>query len=429
MTRGRRCLSSRLLSQVLRGKVTEAQRPSVENHLALCAECRGVLDAAAEAVTLNVPTTDLRSRIAQAPGFVVEIEQQPSLHAIHALIHESDMGRDPFVAGCLLARSREEFARDPRKSLTLARSAAWVAERAAATEIQFHIWLDCSSIFVRLGQFDEALEALERAETLASQTAEPKHTTALLLYGRAYVASQPDVWKIDDALSWTDEATRTFSNTDATRLRAADEMRAYLHYCRGEHAAAVEICRKLWNERQEVGLALNLASYLVEYGEPDGADELLTWARPRINPRDRVTIARYGGVEGRVRAAQQDWDAACEVLARAVTLFRALGMEDTAIREDFRRIRFAVSSAPDSIASNAKALHDLRSVISASVELDRREPTRRRRFTVEALEYLRELAEISALTLEALRHVEEYLDSLARGPARPFVRPVPVRLM
>jgi tetratricopeptide (TPR) repeat protein len=429
LKRRRACLSSRVLSQVLRGRVSEAQRPSVETHLALCAECRGILEVAAEAMTLNVGVADLRDRIARASGFAAEIEQQPSLHVIHALIYGSDQGRDPFVAGCLLTRSREEFAREPRKSLTLARSAAWVAERAAADEIQFHIWLDCSSIFVRLGEFDEALEALDRAGALVSRTSAAKHSTALLLYAKAYVASQPDVWKIDEALAWTDAATRIFAHSDAGRLRAADDMRAYLHYCRGEHAAAVEICRKLWNERREVGLALNLASYLVEYGDPDAADDLLTWARPRIDVRDTVTIARHGGIEGRVRAAQENWDVACEVLARSVEVFRGLGMEDTAIREEFRRIRCAVSAAPDSIASNAKALHDLQLVVSASIELDRREPTRRRRFTVEALEYLRELGQISALTVEAFRHVEEYLDSIARGPARPFVRPVPVRVM
>lgn len=418
-----------MLYHYLQGRLSADRRRNVDSHVALCPSCRRLIEVASDAIALGIKSHDLRERIAAAKAFVDDIETGHSPHQIHGLISASKHGADPFVAGRLLERSREEFAREPLKSMTLARAAIWVAERGKFLNLQFEGWRDCASICVRLGHLTDAWDALDRAGSIVPFISDGEHAKGQLLYARAYVGSQPDVWKIDESLSWTNEASRIFERTDSERLRSTAEMRAYIHYCRGEHAAAVEICRKLWEERPEVGLALNFASYLVEYGESSTAHELLEWTRPRIDDLNTVTVARRDFIAGRAWAAQQEWDTAVDVFTRAVAGFRRVGMEDTAIRVELGRIRAAVSARPDSAVTLELAIEDLRRLVTTSVELDRREPTRRRRFTVEALEYLRELAEAAVLTIDSLRHVEEYLDAITRGPARPFIRPVPARLM
>jgi tetratricopeptide (TPR) repeat protein len=377
----------------------------------------------------GVRVAELRQRIAEAAGFVAELERQASPHAVHGMIAASHRGDDRFVAGRLLERSREEFARDPRKSMILVRAAIWVAERAQSAELQFEAWRDCASLCVRFGHYGDAWDALDRAAGLVEKTAEPKYARGLLLYAKAYVGSQPDVWRLDESLAWTDEAAAVFARTDEARLRAVAEMRAFIHNVRGEHAAAVEICRDLWRRRQEVGLALNFAAYLVDNGEPEAARELLDWANERFSDDDVVTVAKHAGLKGMAFVAQHDWEVAMEAFDSSVRAFQSIGMEDAAIRVELSRIRAAVSAAPDSIEVTDQAIADVRRLATLSTELDRREPSRRRRFTAEAFQYLRELADARALTLDSLRHVETYLVAITRGPARPFFRPIPSHVM
>lgn len=429
MTVFRRCLQGKVFADYLRGVISPRRKAVVENHLALCAECRRLVDTASEALRLDVGTGELRDRLTRAAQVVAAIEGQAS-HRLEGLISTNEWGKDHFVAGRLLERSREEFARDPRASMRLARGAIRVAERADAVELQFEGWRDCVSIAVLLGSFGEAWEAIERAAALiARMVGEREHARGLVLYARAYVASQPDVWRLDEAFAWTEEASRIFARTDRSRFAATAEMRAYLHYCRDEHAAAVQICRSLWAKRRDVGLALSFVAYLVAYGKPGEAEDVLEWAREQIASSDTERVARYAWAEGRVHAARERWEDAVPRLTEAASLFREIAMNDTAIRVDLARIRAEVSAAPDSLPAVDKALDDVRQVIGESVALDQREPTRRRRFTVEAVSYLREVGEANALTADLFAHVEAYLDAITRGPARPFVRPVPARVM
>lgn len=425
----RRCLRGRLLADYLSGALRPSRKAVAENHLALCADCRNLVQAAAATLSIGVTAEELQLRLAVAASIVSDVLEKEPPHRWRSLIETAEWGTDRFVAGRLLERSREEFGRAPRLSMHLARAAVYVAERAESLELQFEGWRDCVSIAVFLGAFTDAWEAVERAAAIAPRTHDPEHAKGLVLYARAYVASQPDVWELDQALRWAEEAARIFGRTDAGRLRTSDEMRAYLHYCRGEHAAAVEICRKLWDDQPEVGLALNFATYLVALGRADDADDTLVWARLEIKPANTVSLARHALIEGRARAVQQRWDEALEAFNVAAAMFRRVEMEDTAIRVDLGRIRTEMSAAPDSLTAIQKAVTDLRRVVAISVDLDRREPTRRRRFTVEAIDYLRELAEANALTTDLVLHVEDYIDAITRGPARPFVRPLPTRVM
>jgi tetratricopeptide (TPR) repeat protein len=429
VSRRTRCLPDNLLQAYLQRTLSNAAASRVETHLALCAGCRHVSAAASEALALGVSADELKARIATAEAFVAELEGLPTAHGVHRAIAMSEAGADRFVAGRLLERSRDEFERDPRKSMLMARAAIWVAERAASADLQFEGWRDCASLCIRLGHLGDAWDALDRAAAFVQRTTEPLYSTALLLYAKAYVGSQPDVWRLEEALSWTDEAARIFERTDAQRLRATAEMRAFIHNVRGEHAAAVEICRSLWEQHQDVGLALNFANYLVDHGEPEGAHTLLDWSVSKFSLEDIVTVGKHREIRGMAYSAQHQWDAAAAAFAQAVRAVQSVGMDDTAIRVELSRVRAVVSAAPDSATVIDKAIADMRRLAQTSAELDRREPTRRRRLTAEAFQYLRELGEAKALTLDSLRHVEGYLCEITRGPARPFVRPLPPRIM
>lgn len=425
----RGCVRGRLLREYLRGTLRPELKEKTDAHLALCRSCRNIVEGSAQAIALRVTADDLRMRVARAADVVRDVIEPEAPHRLHTLVSSADWGEDRFVAGRLLERSREEFDSQPRKALDFARAAIEVAERAGSADLQFEAWRDCVSICVRLGHLSAAWDAVERVEAIAPRTAHREHARGQLFYARAYVGSQPDVWKIDESLVWAEEASRIFAGIDDERHRATAELRAHVYYCRGEYAAAVEISRKLWEARREKGQALSFVAHLVAYGQPAAAEDVLAWARPQVAAEDVVTTTRIAFAEGRIFAAQKRWEEAAEALRRASLGFRRAGMEDTAIRVDLGRIRAEVSGSPDSISVQTRAMRDLRTIVAISAELDRREPTRRRRFTVEALDYLRELAEASALTVDLLCHVEEYLDAITRGPARRFVPPVPTRAM
>ena len=429
MTARAACPTRTLLSRYLRGQASETQKDHVDAHLACCASCRKVVLVAADAAALAVDVNDLRNRIAAASVFVRDLESQPSPHAVHGVISGSPLGADRFVAGRLLERSRDEFSRDPMRSLRLARIALRVAERAGSTTLQFEVSRDFASLYVRLGDFSQAWEALEVAERLGPNIAEPEHARGLLLYAKAYVASQPDVWRLDEAAEWTEEAAKIFQRTDTGRLRAVAEMRAFIHNLRGEHAAAVEICRALWTAERGVALALNFAAYLVDAGEAAAARDLLEWAWPRIAKHDLVTHAKHADIYGLALVAQGEWTAAAAMFVRSRDAFRSVGMGDTAVRIELSRIRAAVAASPDSPAAIGDAVDDLRVLAAASIELDRQQPSRRRYFTAEACEYLRRVVETEGLNLDSVTHVERYVAAITRGPVRPFVRRLPMAVM
>ena len=429
MSRRAACPTARLFSLYLRNALSEVQQQQVTGHLALCASCRKIVSVATEAALLGVDSTDLRKRVADASAFVHTLEARESPHTMHRSISESSLGADPFVAGRLLERSREEFSREPIRSLLLARLALRVAERASVIDLQFEVFRDCASLYVRLGDFEHAWTALDMAEQLAPQTADPEHARGLLLYAKAYVASQPDVWRLDEAAAWTDEAAEIFARTDTARLRAAAEMRAFVHNLRGDHRSAVEITRRLWQEERGVGLALNFAAYLIDAGEPTQARELLEWARPRIAATDVVTLAKHADIYGLALSALGDWVEATAMFTRSRDAFRSAGMKDTAVRIELSRIRATVAAAGNLPSEIGRAVDDLRALAAASIDLDRKQPSRRRNLTAQACEYLRRVVETEGLNLESVTHVERYLAAITRGPVRPFVRRGPMSVM
>jgi tetratricopeptide (TPR) repeat protein len=428
VTASRGCVQTELLGEYIAGRLDVSLRATVEAHLALCPRCRSVTEAAVEATGLGITSAEIRARIAEASAVVASLEAEPP-HRLQALITNAEWGADRYVAGRLLERSREEFHRDPRKAMVLARAAVSVSERAGSKELQFEGWRDRVSIAVYLGALADAWDAVEQAAALAPMLRDHVHATGIVLYARAYVASQPDVWQLDDALRWIGEAEVIFEKTDAERFRAAAEMRAYLHYCVGEYDAAVAICRDIWRHNRSMDLALSFVAYLVESGELAEAETVLSWATSRVDDADVERLAALAWAEGRLHVARGAWQQAAEALRLASSRFRAVGMDDTAIRVDLARVGAELSAAPESVQVLQTAMTDIRRLIAISAELDEREPTRRRRFTVEAIGYLRELADANALTLDLFAQVEEYLSAITRGPARPFVRPAPVHVM
>jgi tetratricopeptide (TPR) repeat protein len=404
------------------------RRARLDTHFALCAACRRLAQAAAEMLNLGVGSEELRDQIAEAENVVRQLEasSSPRLDALAAC---EEWGTNRFVAGGLLERSRKHFNGDPIKALRLARAAAEIGTRISSAEVQFESWRDCISIYARLGRYGYAFDAIERAEQLASLVADREHAKGLVLYARAYVSCNPDVWHLGEALTAAHEAEQIFARVDASRIRDVAELRAKIHELRGEHAAAVEIYRHLWNGERSASLAVNFGWCLVSNDQPELAAELIMWAAPRIDKADTVLLARLAWLEGRAHAKRSRWEEARSSFSLASERYRSVPMIDSAIRVDLRRIGATVNADRDALGVYQNALNDLRDLVLESSELDRREPTRRRRFTVEALEYAKQLGDAAVLTPDLLTYVAEYLDSLWRGPARALVRPVPARLM
>jgi hypothetical protein len=421
------CLRGKLLLDYLQDKLPSARRTAADTHLALCALCRSLACAAAESLRLQVRSSELRQRLAKADEIAAAIEGAPS-RRLESLLAECEWAENRFVAGRLLERSRQEFDRNPRKALRLARAVVTIGGQIGSADVAFEGWRDCASLYLRLGHHHLAFEAVERLGQLAARTVDPAHARGIVLYASAYVAADRDVWRIDEALAFAEQAAEIFADTDERRLRATTELRAAIHHSRGEHAAAVEISRRLWQSEKNAGFAINYGCYLVANSQPDAAESLLEWGRMHVKD-ESVLLARLGCLEGRLRGAQARWREASLAFSRAAGFYRVAEMPDTAIQADLSRIRAAVNARRDEPSVYSDALAELRKLVAESVALDRLQPSRRRRFTAEALDYARELGEAAALSADLLTYVDEYVELLWRSPARPFVRPVPAQLM
>lgn len=422
------CLSTKVLAALAEGLGTVAAR----EHASTCERCGRAVDLIRRAKLVGLDEIGdalddvaelINSILGEPPHRWERIVAQPEYHY-------------PEVARRLLAIAIDARARDARLATCASRAAAVIADAisidAQAThDLRFEIWKTHAALLREIGAFSDVRAALVRAEEAAEWTTDVEVARASILLSRALIAADPDVWEPEEAFALLDRAEAVFVRRDEERYRRTRTTRAMLLRRCGRAEEAFAIFESVAAETPESDLLAhadalaNLAVTALDLGRSDSAALLME----RVEETDRqfgnvVNIARDLWLGARIASARGQHDDAAVRATAAMTEFQHLGLTAEQIRAGLTAVRSLTA-----LGEVSEALSLCRLLASASMELDRREPTRRRILTTEAVSYLRDVAERAWLTVDLVAAVEGYVQDISDKPPTRFTPPVSLEPM
>lgn len=320
---------------------------------------------------------------------------------------------------------------DRRRAVALITAATQLVDALSASEsdlgdLRFETWKLASAILREAGRYRETEHALARAEVAARSAADPELAEASVLFYRALLFAEPDVWRPDEAADLLDRVEPVFGRSHATRQQALVSARALLLYRAGEFdqarvnfetvlATTPATARTSYLEHLS-----NVMAARVELGETD--DEVCRQLNLLIDENTalgrKTHVARARWLMGKVRRLRGEYQEAAELLVRAM---REIGDSDSAIRVGLDLLEtFLLDDRHE------EALLLARDLAVDAAALDQREPTRRRTLTAAVFAYAQEVAGRGALTADLVAELSRYVDRINRQRATDFIPPMPL---
>lgn len=414
---------------------TAASLPAIDAaHCAACDDCTLSVEHAALAAALCGTSDDLRGVIVaehrEARALVAAlIEHEPS-HRWPLIVRSDERFHTAAAATELLGLCRAEHGCSPLRACDLSETACVSADRLAKARetdlLRATAWKERANTLREVRRYAEAAAALDSADRIASDVGE-SYVVAVMRYARAVLYIEPDVFRVDDALALLDDATLAAlaARHDGMRHRGAIYSRAIAHYRASRYRHALAILAALLEEHgaampaTERADVLSLASSChcgtAAYAPALQCAEAAVSLAAVTAGVPRIAFARQLWTRGEARLGIADTDGATADFGAALATFRAAG-----IRDEVLRLRLAIVHAALTADAGADVLQECEEIARQSLELDAREPDRRRHFTAEALRYVREAARHRALTVGALAEVRDYLGMLSRRPPLRF---------
>jgi tetratricopeptide (TPR) repeat protein len=430
--------------ETLIGLAEDRVQQDTHPHLVECVECgetfreyRELLDTFAEGATWDAPVLDETPNprtIANLRAYVDKMQRE-------------DAEGEPLVAD-LLAGSREEWmprlmadgkyrtagvvrkliaATDaaiemmPPDAVEIAKLASEISETLNADNyatdtvatLKSSSYRELGFALFYVGLFDRALEAQERAETVARLgNVEREIGRALLL--KALILRQIDA--VDEALARVSEAEGRFRLVEDRRNETvALSTRAYLLSKAGDFRGALTLSRRILEERaaylspREIAvLSMNLGVYSRELNDFPAAlreFEIASFAFENLGMTTSAARMRWNIAV--LLKANGDIARAAERLSRVIQDFESLGMLGTAAvaMVDLAEVKLLGGQLGDvaPLCHSAMRHFEVAGIAYSSRALA-------------ALALLREAAEKSTVPLPLVRSVRRYLDEL---PAKP----------
>lgn len=298
-----------------------------------------------------------------------------------------------------------------------------LARRAASVgELEFEAWKNRSTIHRERGETDSARAALLRAANAIQRCGDREMKRAILWYADAAICASRDVWQPDQAFALLARCEPVFEHREPARHRAARTLRGIVHLHGGDYAAALEAFASVADETDADDRAAradarrNVANALIRLGRVEEAEDVLRDVRAIDVELGRVLqIIRDDGLAALASEARGDYERACEGYAAAQRRFASAGeIESSLLMGKSRALALVALDRPgDAVA----VLRDL-------VALNIADRSERRRFTSEALSYLRHLAEHQQLTADVAANVGTYIDRIHVQRPIPFTPPM-----
>jgi tetratricopeptide (TPR) repeat protein len=299
-------------------------------------------------------------------------------------------------------------------------------DRNDVAELRFETWKFASALLREAGKYDLTEVALATAESAARLVSNPEVAQASVLFSRALLYAEPDVWKPDKAKRLLDQSEAVFVRRDPARKRSVRIARAFLLYRSGDLDAA----RSAFSEILEATAATDREGYLnaltnlmfarIDLGEQDedvrGSVELLIAEYTRLGQTVHVARARW--LMGKVHRLRGRLDESIDLLRSAMD---DIGNRDSAIRVGLDLLETLLLAE-----RYAAAVSLSRELAAEAVALDRSEPSRSRSLTAAVFAYAREAAQRGVLTPDLVSQLARYVDRINRQRVVNFIPPMPL---
>jgi tetratricopeptide (TPR) repeat protein len=340
----------------------------------------------------------------------------------------------PEVVRRLVALAGDVSGRDGKLAVALVTTATRIIDVLPRNQpdvcaLRFDTWKFASAILREAGKYEDTEVALARAEEAAPAAADPELAEALVLFYRALLFAEPDVWRPEEAAALLDRVEVVFTRRDPVRRRAVLITRAFLLYRAGDFRSActafAQILATTSTESRDAYLhALTNSMFArVELGEANEevarAIDLLITEYSALGHTEHLARARW--LMGEVRRFRGEYAESEELLRGAM---REIGNSDTAIRVGLDLLETLLLAE-----RYGDAMAVARELAAEAVALDRREPNRRRSLTAAVFAYAREAAQRGALTADLVSELSRYVDRIYRQRPTDFIPPMPLAHM
>lgn len=401
-------------------------------HVAQCPSCRRVLTLArtitAENLTITIDdATVAEDRIASLVAELLQVpmEERPRLASEARFMV-------PEVATRFNQMAMAEF----RHDLRLAHSHAHVStvisssitqRLGVAGEVEFECWKTRSSILREQGDFDSARSSLLFARRAMARCSDRELKAAILDFAAAAICVMRDVWSPAEAEALLDLCAPVFAVRAPERLVAVKSVRGTIALISGEYARALEVYSEVaaavapTDEAAWANAHRNVVNALARMKMVDKADDLLRRVR-RLDVKlgRTLDIVKDDALAALIAEESEDHLGAAAMYADVRRRFADCGELETALLAGKDA---AVALVAAGLVDQAR--HVLASLLTPDVVLD----TDRKRFTSEAISYLRELADREVLTADVASEVARYIDRIHLQRAEPFRSPLPLFTM
>ncbi|HEV7922832.1 MAG TPA: hypothetical protein VGR02_18765 [Thermoanaerobaculia bacterium] len=427
-----RCLTPDVLAAVAEGYGSDAAR----EHVASCERCTKVVDLVRRVKLVGLHEIGdalddiaalIGSILAEPPHRWESIATDPEYH--HAEI-----------ARCLLAIAIDARTHDGRIAACASAAATVIVDALsvdaqATNDLRFEVWKTHAALLREVGEFSTLRVALARADEAAERTSDVEFARAMMLLSRALIAADPDVWEPDEAFALLDRAEAVFERRNADRFRRARTTRGMLLWRCGRAAEAYAIFRAVAAETPETDVVnhndalRNLAWSAHDIGNLKEAASIIR----KVEEIDRhygrgLNIARDLWLTAQICQSENDHEMAVAHGQASMLEFEQIGMQAERIR-----VGLTVVQSFTALESGYEALALCQELATIAIALDRRQPSRRRLLTAEALQYLREAAARAWLTgpagVDLVSAVRSYVEQISERPPVRFIPPVPLEPM
>jgi len=167
----------------------------------------------------------------------------------------------------------------------------------------------------------------------------------------------------------------------------------------------------------------NVLMARVEFGDAaSDIDEQLNEVEGEDQRRNALAfIARDHWLRGKLFALRTQHESALESFGKATAQYQDLNNDDAAVRIGIDAVASLIA-----LQQYDDAMTTCRTLVEWSVRVDQQEPTRRRTLTAHVTSYMRELAQMYALTADVVADLRWYIFKITHQRPIPFVPPLPL---
>lgn len=295
----------------------------------------------------------------------------------------------------------------------------------AIGDLRFETWKLASALLREAGRYEDTDRALEQAAHASRGTSDPGTAEAYVLFYRALLFSEPDVWRPNEAVELLNRAEPVFGRTEVRR-QALLAARATLRYREGDFRGALALYQSVLAatpEADRTNRLNHLSNLLMTRVDLDEAgDEVQKQLEFLIDENAAlgraVQVARARWFLGRARRLRGEFGESESLLRAAMS---EIGDSDSAVRIGLDLMETLLLDGRYDVA-----LRLARNLATDAAALDKREPTRRRTLTAEVVAYAREAAYRGALTADLVTDLSRYVDRINRQRATDFIPPMPL---